>query len=173
MAAHRKKKPISGRHRRGTSAGFISALNVGRDADHLHSLLALLNAMMGGITTGRTWPGSRKACKLSSAGSSHQLRGHRRALARSGKIGNCSGRVGHNEFVALASLVLRRARSIRARLPIATFALCASPTQFHRTRSADRALGAGAAQPTRRFGIGLLAGTMANLMSASIVGIFS
>jgi len=66
----RKWKRIqhSWRNRARTSDGLHLALNVGAMLITFLALLALLNAMMGVFTTGRTWPGFRKICKPSSAG---------------------------------------------------------------------------------------------------------
>ena len=92
-------------------------------------------------------------------------------------IGNLLGtRMVLNEFVAFAQLGTMKARSIRVSFTIATFALCG----FANFSSIGIQIGGiGALAPEQRdqlakFGIrAMLAGTMANLMSASIVGIFS
>jgi len=93
------------------------------------------------------------------------------------KIGNLLGtRMVINEFVAFGQLGPMRTRSTRARSPSRPLPFVASRTSVP---SASQIGGIGALAPEQRgqlarFGIrAMLAGTMANLMSACIVGILT
>jgi CNT family concentrative nucleoside transporter len=178
MPTMEKESNILGAIARGTSDGLGLALNVGAMLITFIALLALLNGMMGGI---HHWP------HMGWFPESLQIvfgwifapiawligvPWHDAA-----KIGNLLGtRMVINEFVAFAQLGPMKAALDPRTFRIATFALCG----FANFSSIGIQIGGiGALAPEQRgqlakFGIrAMLAGTMANLMSACIVGILS
>jgi concentrative nucleoside transporter, CNT family len=178
MPQMEKESNILGAIARGTSDGLHLALNVGAMLITFIALLALLNAMMGGI---HNWP------QMSWFPESLQtIFGWIFAPVAwligipwhdAPKIGNLLGtRMVINEFVAFSQLGPMKGSLDPRSFMIATFALCG----FANFSSIGIQIGGiGALAPNRRndlakFGIrAMLAGTMANLMSASIVGLLS
>jgi CNT family concentrative nucleoside transporter len=169
---------ILGAIARGTSDGLHLALNVGAMLITFIALLALLNAMMGGI---HSWPHMRWFPE-----SLQTIFGWVFAPVAwligipwhdAPKIGNLLGtRMVINEFVAFSQLGPMKGILDPRSFTIATFALCG----FANFSSIGIQIGGiGALAPERRndlakFGVrAMLAGTMANLMSASIVGLLS
>src|SRR5499433_2183491 len=173
-----RESNILGAIARGTSDGLHLALNVGAMLITFIALLALLNAMMGGI---HNWP------RMSWFPENLQtvfgwvfapvawLIGIPWHDARN--MGNLLGtRMVINELVAFQQLgTLKDTLDVRS-FTIATFALCG----FANFSSIGIQIGGiGALAPEQRgqlakFGIrAMLAGTMANLMSACIVGILT
>ncbi len=178
MPAMEKESNVLGAIARGTSDGLSLALNVGAMLITFIALLALLNAMMGGI---HNWPhmawfpNSMQTLFgwiFSPVAWLIGIPWHDAA-----KIGNLLGtRMVINEFVAFGQLGPMRASLDPRSFTIATFALCG----FANFSSIGIQIGGiGALAPEQRgqlakFGIrAMLAGTMANLMSACIVGILS
>ncbi len=171
-----KEPNVLGAISRGTVDGLHLALNVGAMLITFLALLALLNAMMG-------WGHSHAAWFPSSL---QQVFGWVLAPVawvigvpwhECGSIGNLLGtRMVINELVAFQQLgVLKNTLDPRT-FTIATFALCG----FANFSSIGIQIGGiGALAPEQRgqlarFGIrAMLAGTMANLMSASIVGMLT
>src|SRR5215475_392015 len=173
-----KESNILGAIARGTSDGLHLALNVGAMLIVFLALLALLNAMMGGI---HNWPHMGWFPEslqtvfgwiFSPVAWLIGIPWHDAT-----KIGNLLGtRMVINEFVAFGQLGPMKGSLDPRSFTIATFALCG----FANFSSIGIQIGGiGALAPERRndlakFGIrAMLAGTMANLLSASIVGIFS
>ena len=163
---------------RGTVDGLQLALNVGAMLITFIALLALLNAMMGGI---HNWPHMAWFPE-----SLQTIFGWVFAPVAwligipwhdAPKIGNLLGtRMVINEFVAFSQLGPMKGSLDPRSFMIATFALCG----FANFSSIGIQIGGiGALAPNRRndlakFGIrAMLAGTMANLMSASIVGLLT
>src|SRR6266404_3585484 len=178
MPAMEKESNLLGAIARGTSDGLSLALNVGAMLITFIALLALLNSMMGGI---HNWPHMAWF-----PDSMQTLFGWIFAPVAwligvpwhdAAKIGNLLGtRMVINEFVAFGQLGPMKASLDPRSFTIATFALCG----FANFSSIGIQIGGiGALAPEQRsqlakFGIrAMLAGTMANLMSASIVGILS
>jgi len=178
MPQMEKETNVLGAIARGTVDGLHLALNVGAMLITFIALLALLNAMMGGI---HNWPGMAWFPE-----SLQTIFGWLFAPIAwligvpwndAAKIGNLLGtRMVINEFVAFAQLGPMKATLDPRSFTIATFALCG----FANFSSIGIQIGGiGALAPERRsdlakFGIrAMLAGTMANLMSASIVGLLS
>jgi CNT family concentrative nucleoside transporter len=178
MPAMEKESNVLGAIARGTSDGLHLALNVGAMLITFIALLALLNAMMGGI---HNWPHMAwfpESLQLvfgwifSPIAWLIGVPWHDAA-----KIGNLLGtRMVINEFVAFGQLGPMKAVLDPRTFRIATFALCG----FANFSSIGIQIGGiGALAPEQRgqlakFGIrAMLAGTMANLMSACIVGILS
>jgi CNT family concentrative nucleoside transporter len=178
MPAMEKESNILGAIARGTSDGLSLALNVGAMLITFIALLALLNAMMGGI---HNWP--RMAWFPASM---QTLFGWVFSPVAwligipwhdAGKIGNLLGtRMVINEFVAFGQLGPMKDSLDPRSFTIATFALCG----FANFSSIGIQIGGiGALAPEQRgqlarFGIrAMLAGTMANLMSACNVGILT
>src|SRR5215475_6493472 len=171
-----KESNILGAIARGTSDGLHLALNVGAMLIVFLALLALLNAMMGWVHIHISWfPYSLQ-----------QILGWVFAPVAwligipwhdAARIGDLLGlRMVTNEFVAFSQLGPMKGTLDPRSFTIATFALCG----FANLSSIGIQIGGiGALAPERRndlakFGIrAMLAGTMANLMSASIVGILS
>ena len=161
---------------RGTVDGLHLALNVGAMLIVFLALLALLNAMMGWVHIHIGWfPYSLQ-----------QILGWIFAPVAwligvpwhdATKIGDLLGlRMVTNEFVAFSQLGPMKSSLDPRTFAIATFALCG----FANFSSIGIQIGGiGALAPERRqdlakFGVrAMLAGTMANLLSAAIVGIFS
>jgi len=178
MPAMEKESNILGAIARGTSDGLNLALNVGAMLITFIALLALLNAMMGGI---HNWPHMAWF-----PDSMQTLFGWIFSPVAwligipwhdATKIGNLLGtRMVINEFVAFGQLGPMKASLDPRSFTIATFALCG----FANFSSIGIQIGGiGALAPEQRsqlakFGIrAMLAGTMANLMSACIVGILT
>src|SRR5215468_12163888 len=178
MPQMEKESNILGAIARGTIDGLHLALNVGAMLITFFALLALLNAIMGGI---HNWP------HMSWFPESLQtLFGWIFSPVAwligipwhdAPAIGNLLGtRMAINEFVAFGQLGPMKGTLDPRSFTIATFALCG----FANFSSIGIQIGGiGALAPDRRndlakFGVrAMLAGTMANLMSASIVGILS
>ena len=178
MPQMEKESNVLGAIARGTSDGLHLALNVGAMLITFIALLALLNAIMGGI---HNWP------HMSWFPPSLQtIFGWIFAPVAwligipwhdAPTIGNLLGtRMTINEFVAFGQLGPMKGTLDPRSFTIATFALCG----FANFSSIGIQIGGiGALAPERRndlakFGVrAMLAGTMANLMSASIVGILS
>jgi len=176
MPAMEKESNILGAISRGTVDGLHLALNVGAMLITFLALLALLNAMMGWTHMHISWfPYSLQ-----------QIFGWVLAPVAwligvpwrdAAQIGNLLGtRMVLNEFVAFKQLGTMKGVLDARSFTIATFALCG----FANFSSIGIQIGGiGALAPEQRgqlakFGIrAMLAGTMANLMSASIVGILS
>ncbi len=178
MPQMEKESNILGAIARGTTDGLHLALNVGAMLITFIALLALLNAMMGGI---HSWPHMAWF-----PASLQTIFGWIFAPVAwligipwhdAPKIGNLLGtRMVINEFVAFSQLGPMKGSLDPRSFMIATFALCG----FANFSSIGIQIGGiGALAPERRndlakFGIrAMLAGTMANLMSASIVGLLS
>ena len=180
MPQMEKESNILGAIARGTSDGLHLALNVGAMLITFFALLALLNAIMGGIhhwphmswfpeslQTVFGWVFAPVAWLIGIPWHDHQ------AATIGGLLGT---RMVINEFVAFGKLGTLKASLDPRSFTIATFALCG----FANFSSIGIQIGGiGALAPERRndlakFGIrAMLAGTMANLMSASIVGLLS
>jgi concentrative nucleoside transporter, CNT family len=176
MPATEKESNILGAIARGTIDGLHLALNVAAMLITFLALLALVNAIMGWTHLHISWfPYSLQQVFGWVFAPVAWLIGIPWHDAPT--IGNLLGtRMVLNEFVAFAQLgTLKDALDPRS-FTIATFALCG----FANFSSIGIQIGGiGALAPEQRgqlarFGIrAMLAGTMANLMSASIVGIFS
>jgi concentrative nucleoside transporter, CNT family len=176
MPAAEKEANVLGAIARGTVDGLHLALNVGAMLIVFLALLALLNAMMGWVHMHVGWfPYNLQEVLGWVFAPVAWLIGipWRDATA----IGNLLGtRMVLNEFVAFAQLGTMKGSLDPRSFTIATFALCG----FANLSSIGIQIGGiGALAPEQRdqlakFGIrAMLAGTMANLISASIVGIFS
>src|SRR5438477_533642 len=178
MPKMEKEPNVLGAISRGTIDGLHLALNVGAMLVTFIALLALLNAMMGDI---HNWPHMAWFPE-----SLQTVFGWIFAPVAwligvpwhdAAKIGNLLGtRMVINEFVAFGQLGPMKGTLDPRTFAIATFALCG----FANFSSIGIQIGGiGALAPEQRsqlarFGIrAMLAGTMANLMSASIVGILS
>jgi CNT family concentrative nucleoside transporter len=176
MPAMEKESNVLGAIARGTVDGLHLALNVAAMLITFLALLALVNAIMGWIHLHIGWfPYSLQQVFGWVFAPVAWLIGIPWHDAPT--IGNLLGtRMVLNEFVAFAQLgTVKDALDPRS-FTIATFALCG----FANFSSIGIQIGGiGALAPEQRsqlakFGIrAMLAGTMANLMSASIVGIFS
>src|SRR5712691_7769241 len=178
MPPMEKEANVLGAIARGTIDGLHLALNVGAMLITFIALLALVNALMGGVHNWRhmAWfPESLQTVFGWIFAPVAWLIGvpwHDAA-----KIGNLLGtRMVINEFVAFGQLGPMKGSLDPRTFAIATFALCG----FANFSSIGIQIGGiGALAPEQRsqlakFGIrAMLAGTMANLMSASIVGILS
>ena len=178
MPQMEKESNILGAIARGTSDGLHLALNVGAMLITFIALLALLNAMMGGIhgLPHMGWfPESLQTIFGWIFAPIAWLIGVPWSDAT--KIGDLLGtRMVLNEFIAFGKLGTMKAALDPRTFAIATFALCG----FANFSSIGIQIGGiGALAPERRsdlakFGIrAMLAGTMANLLSAAIVGILS
>jgi CNT family concentrative nucleoside transporter len=171
-----KESNVLGAIARGTIDGLHLALNVGAMLIVFLALLALLNAMMGWVHIHIGWfPYSLQEVLGWLFAPVAWLIGipwHDAAA-----IGNLLGtRMVLNEFVAFAQLGTMKDALDPRTFAIATFALCG----FANFSSIGIQIGGiGALAPEQRdqlakFGIrAMLAGTMANLMSAAIVGILT
>jgi CNT family concentrative nucleoside transporter len=176
MPATEKESNVLGAIARGTVDGLHLALNVGAMLIVFLALLALLNAMMGWVHLHIGWfPYNLQEVLgwlFSPVAWLIGIRWHDAAT-----IGNLLGtRMVLNEFVAFAQLGTMKGSLDPRSFTIATFALCG----FANFSSIGIQIGGiGALAPEQRdqlakFGFrAMLAGTMANLISASIVGIFS
>lgn len=158
---------------RGTIDGLHLALNVGAMLIVFIALLALVNAMMGWVHIHISWfPYSLEEVFGWIFAPVAWLIGIRWHDA--GAIGNLLGtRMVINEFVAFAKLGTIKSTLDPRSFTIATFALCG----FANFSSIGIQIGGiGALAPNRREDLArlglraMLAGTMANLMSASIAG---
>src|SRR5215469_774080 len=173
MPPSQKESNILGAIARGTVDGLHLALNVGAMLITFLALLALLNAMMGWTHLHISWfPYSLEEVFGWVFAPVAWLIGIRWQDAAT--IGNLLGtRMVTNEFVAFAKLgTIKQALDPRS-FTIATFALCG----FANFSSIGIQIGGiGALAPNRRGDLArlglraMLAGTMANLMSASIAG---
>src|SRR5947199_6201040 len=178
MPPMEKETNLLGAIARGTIDGLHLALNVGAMLITFIALLALLNAMMGGI---HNWPHMAWFPE-----SLQTVFGWIFAPVAwligvpwhdAAKIGNLLGtRMVINEFVAFSQLGPMKGMLDPRTFAIATFALCG----FANFSSIGIQIGGiGALAPEQRsqlarFGIrAMLGGTMANLLSSSIVGVFS
>ena len=178
MPQMEKESNILGAIARGTSDGLHLALNVGAMLITFIALLALLNAIMGGI---HNWPHmgwfpqSLQAVFGWIFAPVAWLIGVPWRDAPT--IGNLLGtRMAINEFVAFSQLGPLRATLDPRSFMIATFALCgfANFSSIGIQIGGIGALAPGQRNQLAKFGIrAMLAGTMANLMSACIVGILS
>src|SRR5258708_17432474 len=181
MPEMEKEANFLGAISRGTVDGLHLALNVGAMLITFLSLLALINALMGGA---HNWLAGHGVAGVPS--SLQQIFGWVFAPVAwvigipwrdCATIGNLLGtRMVINEVVAFTQLGGMRATLDPRSFTIATFALCG----FANFSSIGIQIGGiGALAPNQRgqlakFGIrAMLAGTMANLMSASIVGILT
>jgi concentrative nucleoside transporter, CNT family len=181
MPEMEKEANFLGAISRGTVDGLHLALNVGAMLITFLALLALINALMGG---GHNWLAGHGVAGFPS--SLQQIFGWIFAPVawvigipwrECATIGNLLGtRMVINEVVAFTQLGGMRTTLDPRSFTIATFALCG----FANFSSIGIQIGGiGALAPNQRgqlakFGIrAMLAGTMANLMSASIVGILT
>ncbi len=176
MPPMEKESNILGAISRGTVDGLHLALNVGAMLITFLALLALVNAMMGWTHLHIAWfPYSLQQVFgwiLAPVAWLIGVPWHDAAV-----IGNLLGtRMVLNEFVAFAQLGTMKDALDPRTFTIATFALCG----FANFSSIGIQIGGiGALAPEQRtqlakFGIrAMLAGTMANLMSASIVGMLT
>ena len=173
MPAMEKESNILGAIARGTIDGLHLALNVGAMLITFLALLALLNAMMGWMHMHVAWfPYSLQQVLGWAFAPVAWLIGV--PWHEASTIGNLLGtRMVLNEFVAFAQLGSIKGALDPRTFTIATFALCG----FANFGSIGIQIGGiGALAPNRRgdlarLGIrAMLAGTMANLMSASIAG---
>src|SRR5246500_1231039 len=178
MPPMEKETNLLGAIARGTIDGLHLALNVGAMLITFIALLALLNAMMGGV---HNWPhmawfpeGLQTIFGWVFAPVAWLIG---IPWHDAPKIGNLLGtRMVINEFVAFSQLGPMKGSLDPRSFMIATFALCG----FANFSSIGIQIGGiGALAPNRRndlakFGIrAMLAGTMANLMSASTVGLLT
>ena len=175
MPESQRESNVLGAIARGTIDGLHLALNVGAMLIVFLALLALLNAMMGWVHIHIHWfPYSLQQALGWIFAPVAWLIGVPWKDATS--IGNLLGtRMVLNEFVAFAQLGTIKSALDPRTFAIATFALCG----FANFSSIGIQIGGiGALAPEQRdqlakFGIrAMLAGTMANLISAAIVGIF-
>ena len=181
MPEMEKEANFLGAISRGTSDGLHLALNVGAMLISFLALLALANGLMGGT---HNWLASHGVAWFPS--SLQQIFGWIFAPVAwligipwhdASVIGNLLGtRMVVNEVVAFTQLGAMKATMAPRTFTIATFALCG----FANFSSIGIQIGGiGALAPEQRgqlarFGIrAMLAGTMANLMSAAIVGMFT
>jgi CNT family concentrative nucleoside transporter len=176
MPQTEKESNILGAIARGTVDGLHLALNVGAMLIVFLALLALLNAMMGWVHIHVSWfPYSLQEVLGWLFAPVAWLIGI--PWHDAPRIGDLLGlRMVTNEFVAFSQLGPMKGSLDPRSFTIATFALCG----FANFSSIGIQIGGiGALAPDRRddlakFGIrAMLAGTMANLMSASIVGLLS
>jgi concentrative nucleoside transporter, CNT family len=176
MPPSEKEANVLGAIARGTVDGLHLALNVGAMLIVFLALLALLNAVMGWIHIHVGWfPYNLQEVLGWIFAPVAWLIGipwHDAA-----QIGNLLGtRMVLNEFVAFAQLGTIKGTLDPRSFTIATFALCgfANFSSIGIQIGGIGALAPEQRQQLARFGIrAMLAGTMANLMSASIVGILS
>jgi concentrative nucleoside transporter, CNT family len=176
MPATEKESNVLGAIARGTVDGLHLALNVGAMLIVFLALLALLNALMGWVHIHISWfPYSLQEVLGWLFSPVAWLIGI--PWRDASTIGNLLGtRMVLNEFVAFAQLGTMKGSLDSRSFTIATFALCG----FANFSSIGIQIGGiGALAPEQRdqlakFGVrAMLAGTMANLISASIVGMFT
>jgi concentrative nucleoside transporter, CNT family len=172
-AEKEKKENLLGAIARGTGDGLHMALNIGAMLIAFLALIALLDGIMGGIHNHIAWfPASLEGILGVIFSPVAWVIGIPWHDCRA--IGNLLGtRMVLNELVAFSMLGPQRAVLDPRSFTIATFALCG----FANLSSVGIQIGGiGALAPNRRgdlarLGIrAMLAGTMANLMSASIAG---
>ena len=170
-----KEENLIGAIARGTIDGGKLAMNVGIMLVSFLGLVALLDGMLGWVHGGIGWfPGSLGQILGFVFSPIAWLIGV--PWHDCGAIGNLLGtRMALNEFVAYISLGAQKGMLSPRAFTIATFALCG----FANLGSIGMQIGGiGALVPERRndlakLGIrAMLAGTMANLISASIAGMF-
>jgi concentrative nucleoside transporter, CNT family len=168
-----KKENLLGAIARGTTDGLHLALNIAAMLISFLALIALLNGILGGIHGRVGWfPSSLESILGALFAPLAWVIGI--PWHDCGAIGNLLGtRMALNELVAFSMLGPQRASLDPRSFTIATFALCG----FANLSSIGIQLGGiGALAPNQRgelakLGIrAMLAGTMANLMSASIAG---
>ena len=173
MPQMEKESNVLGAIARGTIDGLHLALNVGAMLITFIALMALINAMMGWVHIYISWfPYSLERVFGWVFAPVAWLIGIRWHDAAS--IGNLLGtRMVLNEFLAFAKLGTIKSTLDPRSFTIATFALCG----FANFSSIGIQIGGiGALAPNRRGDLArlglraMLAGTMANLMSASIAG---
>src|SRR5215472_1813874 len=176
MPAMEKESNILGAIARGTIDGLHLALNVAAMLITFLALLALVNAMMGWGHNHVAWfPANLQTVFGWIFAPVAWLIGvpWRDAAA----IGNLLGtRMVLNEFVAFAQLGTMKASLDPRTFTIATFALCgfANFSSIGIQIGGIGALAPGQRSQLAKFGIrAMLAGTMANLISACIVGILT
>ena len=176
MPSMEKESNILGAIARGTIDGLHLALNVGAMLITFLALLALVNAMMGWGHNHISWfPDSLQTVFGWVLAPVAWLIGV--PWQEAAKIGNLLGtRMVINEFVAFSQLGPMQSQLSARTFTIATYALCG----FANFSSIGIQIGGiGALAPEQRgqlakFGVrAMLAGTMANLMSAAIVGMFT
>src|SRR5215467_192368 len=176
MPSMEKESNILGAIARGTIDGLHLALNVGAMLITFLALLALVNAMMGWGHNHISWfPDSLQTVFGWVLAPVAWLIGV--PWNETARIGNLLGtRMVINEFVAFSQLGPMQGQISARTFTIATFALCG----FANFSSIGIQIGGiGALAPEQRgqlakFGVrAMLAGTMANLMSASIVGMLT
>ena len=176
MPSMEKESNILGAIARGTIDGLHLALNVGAMLITFLALLALVNAMMGWGHNHISWfPDSLQTVFGWVLAPVAWLIGV--PWQEAAKIGNLPGtRMVINEFVAFSQLGPMQSQLSARTFTIATYALCG----FANFSSIGIQIGGiGALAPEQRgqlakFGVrAMLAGTMANLMSAAIVGMFT
>jgi CNT family concentrative nucleoside transporter len=172
-AEREKQENLLGAIARGTGDGLHMALNIGAMLIAFLALIALLDGIMGGIHRHIGWfPSSLESILgvlLSPVAWVIGVPWH-----DCGIIGNLLGtRMVLNELVAFSILGTQRAALDPRSFTIATFALCG----FANLSSIGIQIGGiGALAPNRKADLAklgiraMLAGTMANLMSASIAG---
>ena len=172
-AEREKQENLLGAIARGTGDGLHMALNIGAMLIAFLALIALLDGIMGGIHRHIGWfPSSLESILgvlLAPVAWVIGVPWHDCAI-----IGNLLGtRMVLNELVAFSMLGPQRAALDPRSFTIATFALCG----FANLSSIGIQIGGiGALAPNRKADLAklgiraMLAGTMANLMSASIAG---
>jgi concentrative nucleoside transporter, CNT family len=170
-----KEENLIGAIARGTIDGGKLAFNVGIMLVSFLALVALLDSLLGWFHLGHAWfPGSLGEILGFVFAPIAWLIGV--PWRDAGAIGNLLGtRMALNEVIAYISLGAQKAQLDPRSFTIATFALCG----FANLGSVGMQIGGiGALVPERRndlakLGIrAMLAGTMANLISASIAGMF-
>ena len=170
---HEKKENLLGAIARGTGEGLHMALNIGAMLIAFLALIALVDGIFGGIHHHIAWfPASLEAILGVLFSPIAWLIGI--PWHDCSAIGNLLGtRMVLNELVAFSMLGPQRAALAPRSFTIATFALCG----FANLSSIGIQIGGiGALAPNRRGDLArlgfraMLAGTMANLMSASIAG---
>ena len=168
-----KKENLLGAIARGTTDGLHLALNIAAMLISFLALIALLNGILGGIHGHIAWfPSSLESILGTLFAPVAWVIGI--PWHDCSTIGNLLGtRMALNELVAFSMLGQQRAMLDPRSFTIATFALCG----FANLSSIGIQLGGiGALAPNKRgelakLGVrAMLAGTMANLMSASIAG---
>ena len=168
-----KQENLLGAIARGTGDGLHMALNIGAMLIAFIALIHLLDGMMGGIHNHLTWfPASIEGILGVIFSPIAWVIGIAPKDCRA--VGNLLGtRMVLNELVAFSMLGPQRAALDPRSFTIATFALCG----FANLSSIGIQIGGiGALAPSRKGDLArlgfraMLAGTMANLMSASIAG---
>ena len=170
-----KDENLIGAIARGTIDGGKLAMNVAIMLISFLALVALLDMLLAWVHGGLPWFPSSLGQILGFVVRAGGV-AHRRALARCGAIGNLLGtRMALNEVIAYIALGAQKATLAPRSFTIATFALCG----FANLGSIGMQIGGiGALVPERRNDLAklgvraMLAGTMANLISASIAGMF-